>query len=134
MQVSHAWLQGETSLEGAISEKNLVVRIIRIISRCSDSVDSAIHLSVIRAVLTIATSEHFVAHGEALVDCLKLLFNMAIATDDRMVGMTAQNALLQVSDETLPMAESAMRCSTCLLVTRYSEQVPGVLVHAGAPC
>ena len=79
-----------------MADKNMVTRCLKIIARCSDSVNSAVHLSVIRAVLTIATSEHFVAHGEALVECLKLVFNMAIATEDRVVAMAAQNALLQV--------------------------------------
>ena len=73
-----------------------MVKVLAIVTRCADSNNTATHLAAIRAILTIVTSEHFVAHGEALVDCLKLAFNLAIATEDRMVGMTAQNALLQV--------------------------------------
>lgn len=56
----------------------------------------SVHLAVIQSLLTIATSEHFVPHGETLVQCLKVVFNLAIATDDEMVTLTAQNALLQV--------------------------------------
>jgi hypothetical protein len=56
----------------------------------------SVHLAVIQALLTIATSEYFVPHGETLVQCLKVVFNLAIATEDEMVTLTAQNALLQV--------------------------------------
>lgn len=57
---------------------------------------TSVHLAVIQALLTIATSEYFVPHGDTLVQCLKVVFNLAIATDDELVTLTAQNALLQV--------------------------------------
>jgi hypothetical protein len=74
----------------------VVVTSIKLVTRCSDSINIATQLAVLRALLTIATSEHFVAHGQALVHCMKIVFNLAIATEDRTVGLTAQNALLQV--------------------------------------
>jgi hypothetical protein len=95
-QVAHAWLQDETSSAGSPKEDNLVCKAIRVVSTCADSLQKSVHLGIIQALLTIATSEHFVPHGEALVQCLKLVFNMAIATDDDLTSLTAQNALLQV--------------------------------------
>lgn len=95
MQVSHAWLQGETTLAGCLTDANIVCQTVQVISHCAESLSTATHLAVIRALLTIATSEHFVAHGEALVQCVKVVFNLAIATEDRTVALTAQNALLQ---------------------------------------
>jgi hypothetical protein len=51
---------------------------------------------VLRLLLTITTSEHFVPHGDALVQCIKTVFNLAIASDDAVIKRTACNALLQV--------------------------------------
>lgn len=56
----------------------------------------SVHLSVVRLLLTITTSEHFIAHGDALVQCIKTVFNLAIASDDAVIKRTACNALLQV--------------------------------------
>eukprot|EP00892_Ulva_mutabilis_P008052 jgi/Ulvmu1/5619/UM023_0158.1 len=94
--VAYAWLHGETSSCGAIAEDNLVTQAIRAVSVCADSMSSQVHLVVIQALLTIAMSEFFIVHGEALVQCLKIIFNLAIATDDKMISLTAHNALLQM--------------------------------------
>lgn len=79
-----------------MTEDNLVCQAIRAITDCADSMNSQVHLGVIQALLTIAMSELFVVHGEALVQCLKIIFNLAIATDEKMISLTAHNALLQV--------------------------------------
>lgn len=81
---------------GSMSEANLVCQAIHAISVCADSMSSHVHLGVIQALLTVAMSEFFIVHGEALVQCLKIIFNLAIATDDKMISLTAHNALLQV--------------------------------------
>lgn len=96
LQVAHAWIQGQTSLDGAAQEDNTVSTTLAIVARCAESIQPATHLAVIRALLTIVSAEHFVPHGEALVECIKIIVNLAIGTDDRTVGLTAQNALLQV--------------------------------------
>lgn len=79
-----------------MSEDNVVCEAIHAISVCADSMNSHVHLGVIQALLTIAMSEFFIVHGEGLVQCLKIIFNLAIATDDKMISLTAHNALLQV--------------------------------------
>lgn len=94
--MAYAWLHGETSSAGALAEDNLVCRAIRAVSVCADSMNGQVHLVVIQALLTVAMSEFFIVHGEALVHCLKIIFNLAIATDEKMISLTAHNALLQV--------------------------------------
>ena len=71
-------------------------KAVHVVTTCADSTQKSVHLAVIQALLTIATSEHLVPHGETLVQCLKVVFNLAIATEDELVTLTAQNALLQV--------------------------------------
>lgn len=97
VQVAYAWLQGETTSAGSLKDvQNSVCRAVHVVTTCADSTQKSVHLAVIQALLTIATSEHFVPHGATLVQCLKVVFNLAIATEDELVTLTAQNALLQV--------------------------------------
>jgi hypothetical protein len=96
MQVAHAWLQGETSVRGLLTEHNTVTQAVAAAVCCADSMSRSVHLSVVRLLLTITTSEHFVPHGDALVQCIKTVFNLAIASDDAVIKRTACNALLQV--------------------------------------
>ena len=96
VQVAHAWLQGETSVRGTLTDDNIVTVVSKLVVKCADSLSSSVHLSVIRALLTIATSEHFVPHGECLVYCLRTVFNLAIASESPDIKRTACNALLQV--------------------------------------
>lgn len=102
LQVAYAWLHGETTSNGAVAEDNLVTQAIHAVAVCADSMSSQVHLGVIQALLTIAMSEFFIVHGEALVQCLRIIFNLAIATDDKMISLTAHNALLQVWSPSSP--------------------------------
>ena len=42
------------------------------ITKCGENSSEAVQLAVIRALLTITTAEHFVAHGESLMQAVRL--------------------------------------------------------------
>ena len=72
--MAHAWLQGESSSGGQASDADVVSRVIRTVIRAAESggngggaAAEGMQLSVIRALLTFATAEHFVAHGDCLL-------------------------------------------------------------------
>lgn len=103
-------------------------KAVNIVTTCGDSMQKSVHLAVIQALLTIATSEHFVPHGETLVQCLKVVFNLAIATDDELVTLTAQNALLQVCSSLLtPTYVHVYR--ECSVPQIYSNRMSRILLN-----
>lgn len=53
-------------------------------------------LSVIRALLTFTTAEHFLAHGDSLMSAVRAVFNLALGSESEDIKRTACNALLQV--------------------------------------
>ena len=130
LQVAYAWLHGETSSTGALAEDNLVTQAIRTVSVCADSMSSQVHLGVIQALLTIAMSEYFIVHGEALVHCLKIIFNLAIATEDKMISLTAHNALLQVCQSRSPLQSTLQEpvCVGLAVVPPLQGVMPGIAV------
>lgn len=102
---------------------------IAVVTKCSDSLASTTQLAVVRALLTVATSEHFVAHGEALVQCMRIVFNLAIATEDRTIGLTAQNALLQVCSHLIPSL-----CGATVSVVGHACRKTERVWTRGGPC
>lgn len=65
--VGHAYLQGESTAPGKLDDPNLVSRVTAIVSKCGETPDSKVQLAVLRALLTITTAEHFVLHGDCLL-------------------------------------------------------------------
>ncbi|KAG2495708.1 hypothetical protein HYH03_006308 [Edaphochlamys debaryana] len=101
--VAHAWLQGESSSSGAASDADVVSRVIRTVIKCGETGANglgaggeALQLSVIRALLTFTTAEHFVAHGDCLLAAVRMVFNLALGAEDDIIKRTASNALLQM--------------------------------------
>ncbi|GFR41198.1 hypothetical protein Agub_g1868, partial [Astrephomene gubernaculifera] len=95
--VAHAWLQGESSSGGQPSDADVVSRVIRTVVRCGEGAAAeGMQLSVIRALLTFTTAEHFVAHGDCLLAAVRMVFNLALGAEDDVIKRTASNALLQM--------------------------------------
>ena len=65
-------------------------------SRCGESHSEGVQLAVIRALLTITTAEHFVVHGDSLLQAVRTVFNVAIGSDSADIQQTARSALLQM--------------------------------------
>ncbi len=64
--------------------------------KCGETNNEALQLAVVRALLTFATAEHFVAHGECLLAAVRTVFNLALGSDNAANKRTACNALLQM--------------------------------------
>ena len=43
------------------------MQVVQLVSKCGEQSGEAIQLAVLRALLTIATAEHFVVHGDCLM-------------------------------------------------------------------
>jgi hypothetical protein len=96
--VAHAWLQGESSTAEELmpDETDVVSRVIKAVIKCGELPSPSLQLSVIRALLTFTTAEHFVAHGDALMTAVRAVFNLALGSDSEDIKRTACNALLQI--------------------------------------
>lgn len=75
---------------------DVVTRVIRLVIKCGEISNASLQLSVIRALLTFATAEHFVAHGDSLMSAVRTVFNLALGSEDENIKRTACNALLQM--------------------------------------
>lgn len=103
--VAHAWLHGEStssgsmdllSATGSVDSDDTVAQVIKMVIRCGETNNDALQLSVVRALLTFTTAEHFVAHGECLLAAVRAVFNLALGSDNAANKRTACNALLQM--------------------------------------
>lgn len=65
--MAYAWVQGESSEAGNMDDGTLVTEIVSMVVKCIQLGNSSIYLAVIRALLTFATADHFVAHGHCLL-------------------------------------------------------------------
>uniref|UniRef100_A0A061RZZ7 Brefeldin a-inhibited guanine nucleotide-exchange protein 2 n=1 Tax=Tetraselmis sp. GSL018 TaxID=582737 RepID=A0A061RZZ7_9CHLO len=120
--VGHAYLQGESSPSGRLDEANLVSKIVALMAKCGENPSPGVQLAVIRGLLTLATAEHFVLHGECLLQSIRTVFNLAIGSDNGDIQRTASNALLQ-------MLNTVVKRVTC-----YSHLTPeSVSPHSQAP-
>ena len=97
-----------------MNDGTLVTEIVAMVVKCIQLGNPTIYLSVIRALLTFATADHFVAHGHCLLHmvghlkrrsrrCLSVcafqvrtVFNLAVSCDESNLKRTACNALLQM--------------------------------------
>lgn len=93
--VAHAWIHGESSSH-SLEVDDKVAQVIRIVIKCGDSSNEDLQLSVIRALLTFTTAEHFIAHGDCLLAAIRTVFNLALGSEDQNIKRTACNALLQM--------------------------------------
>ena len=95
--VAYAYLQGETRSSGRLDDaENMVTRVLTMTARCGDSTSPAVQLAVVRALLTLATADHFAAHGDCLMVAVRTVFNVAIGGVNADIQNTARSALLQM--------------------------------------
>ena len=71
-------------------------QVVALVSKCGESHSEAVQLAVIRALLTITTAEHFVVHGDSLMQAVRTVFNVAIGSESAEIQRTARSALLQM--------------------------------------
>lgn len=71
-------------------------QVVALVSKCGESHSEAVQLAVIRALLTITTAEHFVVHGDSLMQAVRTVFNVAIGSESVEIQRTARSALLQM--------------------------------------
>ena len=45
----------------------IVAQVVVLASRCGEAGSDAVQLAVVRALLTVVTAEHFVVHGDCLM-------------------------------------------------------------------
>ncbi|KAL0043362.1 hypothetical protein WJX79_002614 [Trebouxia sp. C0005] len=94
--VAHAYLQAESTPAGRLDDNNTVSQVVALVSKCGESHSEAVQLAVIRALLTITTAEHFVVHGDSLMQAVRTVFNVAIGSESVEIQRTARSALLQM--------------------------------------
>eukprot|EP00884_Botryococcus_braunii_P007659 jgi/Botrbrau1/16895/Bobra.0265s0001.1 len=90
--VAHAYLQGETTSAGRIEDGTIVSQVVALVAKCADVTDSNVQLAVLRALLTVTTAEHFIVHGDTLMQAVRTGFNMAIGSDSPDIQRTARNS------------------------------------------
>lgn len=56
------------------------MQVVLLISKCSESNGEAVQLGVVRALLTVTTAEHFVLHGDCLMQVLTLVIHGHLVT------------------------------------------------------
>lgn len=93
-----------------MDDGTLVTEIVGMVVKSVQLNNASIYLSVIRALLTFATADHFIAHGHCLLHMVmsfliikraiwkkvRTVFNLAVSSDDNNLKRTACNALLQM--------------------------------------
>ncbi|KAK9804748.1 hypothetical protein WJX72_003264 [[Myrmecia] bisecta] len=94
--VAHAYLQAESTSAGRLDDGSITSQVVQLVSKCGENGGESIQLAVIRALLTITTAEHFVVHGDCLMQAVRTVFNVAIGSDSADIQRTARNALLQM--------------------------------------
>jgi hypothetical protein len=100
--VAYAYMQGETGPSGRLDdEANLVTQVVALTSKCGESSSPATQLQVVKALLTYATAEHFMAHGDCLMQAVRTVFNIAIGAESLDIQNTARSALLQMVNTVL---------------------------------
>ncbi|CAD7697716.1 unnamed protein product [Ostreobium quekettii] len=99
--VAYAWVQGESSPTGHMDDGTLVTEIVAMVIKCSELPSEQVYLAVVRALLTFATAEHFVAHGQCLLLVVRTVFNLAVGVEDANLKRTSCNALLQMLNTTV---------------------------------
>ncbi len=95
--VAYAYLQGETRPSGRLDDTtSLVTSVVAMTVKAGASTTASVQLSVVKTLLTLATAEHFMCHGDTLMQAVRTVFNIAVggAADD--IKSTAKSALLQM--------------------------------------
>ncbi|KAK9788000.1 hypothetical protein WJX73_004027 [Symbiochloris irregularis] len=99
--VAHAYLQGESTSSGRLNDDTIVANVMTTVAKCGEHSSPQVQLAVLQALLTATTAEHFVAHGDALMQAVRTAFNIAIGSEVLNTKRTAQGALLQMLNTTL---------------------------------
>ncbi|GMH39854.1 hypothetical protein BSKO_07758 [Bryopsis sp. KO-2023] len=94
--VSSAWITAESTSIGNLDDGSLVGEIISMVVKCVDLGHAGVYLAVVKALLTFATAEHFVSHGQGLLFMVRSVFNLAVSCDDTDLKRAACNSLLQM--------------------------------------
>ena len=47
-----------------------VMQVVQMVCKCGENSTDAVQLAVIRALLTVATAEHFIVHGDCLMQAV----------------------------------------------------------------
>ena len=76
-------------------------QVISAVAKCGEHSTPSVQLAVLQALLTATTAEHFVAHGDCLMQAVRTAFNIAIGSDVPDTQRTARGALLQMLNTTL---------------------------------
>lgn len=71
-------------------------QVVGLVAKCAEAPNSVIQLAVLRALLTVTTAEHFIVHGDTLMQAVRTAFNIAIGSDSVDIQRTARNALIQM--------------------------------------
>jgi brefeldin A-inhibited guanine nucleotide-exchange protein len=95
--------------------------VVALVSKCGESHSEAVQLAVIRALLTITTAEHFVVHGDSLMQAVRTVFNVAIGSESVEIQRTARSALLQMLNTIVKRVTSYSLVSLCTASSRHSE-------------
>lgn len=64
----------------------LQAQVVSLICKCSESNGESVQLGVVRALLTVTTAEHFVLHG----DCLMQVLHIHIPVNNGRICMFVQ--------------------------------------------
>mmetsp|Transcript_13201 Transcript_13201/g.37209 ORF Transcript_13201/g.37209 Transcript_13201/m.37209 type:complete len:2067 (+) Transcript_13201:204-6404(+) len=94
--VGHAYLQGESSPAGKLDDPNLVSQTLAVVAKCGEKSTPGVQLAVLRALLTLTTAEHFILHGDCLLQAVRTVFNLTIGSENLDIQRTAKNSLLQM--------------------------------------
>ena len=81
---------------GEKSEKKMVDVVVEKICDCGASSSEDVQLAVLKALLTICTSETFCVKGERLLQAFKMIFNLAVGSNFEAIKRCATASLQQL--------------------------------------
>lgn len=70
--------------------------VVGMTAKAGASSTTSVQLSVVKTLLTLATAEHFLCHGDTLMQAVRTVFNIAVGGASEEIKSTAKSALLQM--------------------------------------
>ena len=98
------------------------LQVVTSITKCGENSSEAVQLAVIRALLTITTAEHFVAHGESLMQAVRLHLSSALLILSQMVLVFIHVA----APLCLPSHADSLPAFHCFHTTGWAQVLPVV--------
>ena len=94
--VAGGLISGDSRKGAPQGKMNIVDRVVESVCGCGSSTSEDVQLAVLKALLTLSTSETFVVAGDRLLQAFKMMFNLAVGSNFERIRTTASASLQQL--------------------------------------